>query len=731
MKERFKTIIRPFGLKESDREKVINRVKDGDESLDIKEFQSNPSVYVAWFCFLLFYLNFPLSPLWVAIFSLALAKTVSAAAIYFDHVSIKQAVHIEAVQEAAEKEAMVLEKEMQEKRELEIKELEKELKTKQEKEASELLQKESLAREKSALTEKLKNDEAFRIQKAKESSEKEAKEIKERRSLKRKDAARIKKLKRDKSELVEKIHSAFILISNTYFDQFQREIILPKIQWKSRHGAKTKIFKPKPQIEDFMALKEHIFPRGVELKTAILKFNLYPNPSVKINYPIAFKSNTFSRYTARRPFQRYSSESEFIREFEKLTANTPYSTEVMSNKEWNSIIDQLDIKAKEIEAGHHSRLKTYKETVGKRLSRFHIEGKKTWSDNNNQFLKAGLKPDDISADKVRDFCYRLCDCLISLPKWFPESKHFFWDEESNILIIDIELPYLNDKIHKDRKLINSTKVVEATKKESAQFREDILIYYPICLAYLFSKNNIGNWIKLICVNGYVNYAEPSTGNPTSSNIMTMTAKPEDLEVLDIKKIEPLACFTKFRGVSAANLADLVPVEPIIKFDIEESRFIAGKDVTASIVGNNLALMEWQDFEYLVRHVFEQEFQSSGSEVKVTQSSRDRGVDAVIFDPDPIRGGKIVVQAKRYSHTVDVSAVRDLYGTLLNEGANSGILITTSNFGADSFDFAKDKPLKLLNGSNLLHLLEKHGHKAHIDLDEAKKKLAADRRNSKE
>ncbi len=34
-------------------------------------------------------------------------------------------------------------------------------------------------------------------------------------------------------------------------------------------------------------------------------------------------------------------------------------------------------------------------------------------------------------------------------------------------------------------------------------------------------------------------------------------------------------------------------------------------------------------------------------------------------------------------------------------------------------FQKRKPLTLMNGANLLFLLEKHGHKAKIDLKEAK------------
>ena len=39
---------------------------------------------------------------------------------------------------------------------------------------------------------------------------------------------------------------------------------------------------------------------------------------------------------------------------------------------------------------------------------------------------------------------------------------------------------------------------------------------------------------------------------------------------------------------------------------------------------------------------------------------------------PVIGGKVVVQAKRYKNTVGVSAVRDLFGTMHNEGAAKGI-----------------------------------------------------------
>src|SRR3984893_15001631 len=59
------------------------------------------------------------------------------------------------------------------------------------------------------------------------------------------------------------------------------------------------------------------------------------------------------------------------------------------------------------------------------------------------------------------------------------------------------------------------------------------------------------------------------------------------------------------------------------------------------------------------------------------------------------------------NTVGVSAVRDLFGTVQNEGASKGIFVTTSGYGKAAFDFAKGKPLELLDGGNLLHLLAEH------------------------
>jgi restriction system protein len=224
----------------------------------------------------------------------------------------------------------------------------------------------------------------------------------------------------------------------------------------------------------------------------------------------------------------------------------------------------------------------------------------------------------------------------------------------------------------------------------------------------------------VVFNGFVTAVNKGTGNEITACIISVQASREALRELNLAKVDPRACFRQLKGVGSSKLHSITPVAPIINLRRDDERFIPSYAVAEKLnEGFNLAAMDWEDFEHLIREIFEKEFTSSGGEVRVTQASRDGGVDAVAFDPDPIRGGKIVIQAKRYTHTVGVSAVRDLYGTLMNEGATKGILVTTSDYGPDAYEFANGKPITLLNGANLLHLLAKHGAKAHINLAEAR------------
>ncbi|MDR9417950.1 restriction endonuclease [Gracilimonas sp.] len=240
--------------------------------------------------------------------------------------------------------------------------------------------------------------------------------------------------------------------------------------------------------------------------------------------------------------------------------------------------------------------------------------------------------------------------------------------------------------------------------------------------YVFEVDK-NNTLEAVAVNGISKERNKKTGKKQTKTVLSIQVERDEFEELDLLHVDPKECFKGLKGISSGTLVDKVPIKPIMKISKDNSRFIENENVIDTLNDtNNLAAMDWQDFEHLIRDIFEKEFSKNGGEVNVTQSSRDQGVDAIAYDPDPIKGGKLVIQAKRYTNTVGVQYVRDLYGTVINEGANRGILITTSDYGSESHNFVKDKPLSLINGQELLYLLKKHGYSAKIDIAEAKKVL---------
>lgn len=327
-------------------------------------------------------------------------------------------------------------------------------------------------------------------------------------------------------------------------------------------------------------------------------------------------------------------------------------------------------------------------------------------------------------DAITDYC-ELVLSHSQYPDFFPREWDIQYNPESKILVIDYSLPNKDDlPTIKAVKYIASQddfSEIHLTPLELSSLYDDLL--YQICLRTIHEiyEADVINAIASVVFNGWVNSIDKATGNFVNACIMSMQASKDEFLAINLAKVDPKTCFKQLKGVGSSKLHGLSPIAPIISLDKEDKRFVAAYDVADSINdSDNLATMDWQDFEHLIREMFHKEFSASGGEVKITQASRDGGVDAVAFDPDPIRGGKIVIQAKRYANVVGVSAVRDLYGTTMNEGATKGILVTTSDYGPDAYEFARGKPLTLLNGANLLHLLEKHGHKAKIDLKEAKK-----------
>ncbi|MBZ4017090.1 restriction endonuclease [Streptomyces purpurogeneiscleroticus] len=226
----------------------------------------------------------------------------------------------------------------------------------------------------------------------------------------------------------------------------------------------------------------------------------------------------------------------------------------------------------------------------------------------------------------------------------------------------------------------------------------------LALHDLFAADRFGV-LDSVVLNGFVDDTDPATGHRAQVFLATVTVPRADFARLNLTQVSAPDCLV---GGLRGRLSD----RPERRAQVRPGRLPG--EVGGSVVSHgdgdgdgeepDLYEMDPLEFEELVADLF----RAMGMQAVTTERSGDGGVDVDALDPDPIRGGKIVVQVKRYRNTVPPSAVRDLYGTVQGVGANKGVLITTSAFGPGSHAFANGKPLTLITGTQLVDLLRRHG-----------------------
>jgi restriction system protein len=294
------------------------------------------------------------------------------------------------------------------------------------------------------------------------------------------------------------------------------------------------------------------------------------------------------------------------------------------------------------------------------------------------------------------------------PDGFPQKFRLAYVPESRQLVVEYELPPLGVvPTAKSYKYVKAGDTITATPRTAAAIKSvygAVLAQVTIRTLHELFEADRGRHVDTVVFNGMVDTIDAATGQRIRPCLITVRTTRDVFEQLDLARVEPFACLKHLGAGVSKHPEELAPVRPVLEFDMVDPRFIEGTDVLGTLDQRpNLMELKPGEFEALIQNLFA----SMGLDTKQTRPSRDGGVDCVAFDPRPIFGGKVVIQAKRYRNTVGVSAVRDLFGTLQNEGASKGILVTTSGYGQASYEFAKNKPIELIDGSGLLFLLAEH------------------------
>jgi restriction system protein len=300
---------------------------------------------------------------------------------------------------------------------------------------------------------------------------------------------------------------------------------------------------------------------------------------------------------------------------------------------------------------------------------------------------------------------------------FPQKFRLAYSAPSRELVVEYDLPEVSVvPSEAEYRYVKTKDSIESKPRKAAQTKQlyqDIVASIALRTLHELFEADQADALTIVTFNGMVDATDPASGREVRVPVVSVRAPKTDFLALRLDRVEKIACLRNLGAQVSSRPDELQAIKPIVEFNMIDKRFIEQGDALSGLEARpNLMDLTPSAFELLVSNLFTK----MGLDTKLTRSSRDGGVDAIAFDTRPVLGGKVVIQAKRSRDTVGVSAVRDLYGTMLNEGANKGILVCTSGYGPDAFNFSKDKPIELIDGGGLLYLLREHaGTEARISV----------------
>ena len=109
-------------------------------------------------------------------------------------------------------------------------------------------------------------------------------------------------------------------------------------------------------------------------------------------------------------------------------------------------------------------------------------------------------------------------------------------------------------------------------------------------------------------------------------------------------------------------------------------------------------LSWREFEELVAEAFRREGYNVVENVK---AGADGGVDIRLRKD----GELFLVQCKSWNRNkVGVGVVREMYGVMIDAGAAGVIIVCSGHFTHDAREFARDKPVRLVDGRALTAMI---------------------------
>ena len=193
------------------------------------------------------------------------------------------------------------------------------------------------------------------------------------------------------------------------------------------------------------------------------------------------------------------------------------------------------------------------------------------------------------------------------PDCLPKEFDLDFNHDTGVLVVNYKLPAPSDipTLSEVKYVQSSDSFSEKHLSEAnvAKLYDDLVYQVALRTSNELLEADQSIALTSVVFNGFVTATDKGTGNEATACIISMQASREALRAINLAKVDPKACFRQLKGVGSSKLHSVTPVAPIINLRRDDKRFIPSYGVAETLnEGFNLAAMDWEDFENLVREI---------------------------------------------------------------------------------------------------------------------------------
>ena len=197
-----------------------------------------------------------------------------------------------------------------------------------------------------------------------------------------------------------------------------------------------------------------------------------------------------------------------------------------------------------------------------------------------------------------DAILEYCDLVLSESQYldcFPKEFELEYRAAARTLIVAYRLPVPDELPRLESVKFSRTKgdfiETELTKREFEQLYSDVVFQVAIRTVHELFESDVVRALDTVIFNGNVRALNAGTGHREDRCILSVRAGRAAFEVINLRNVEPRACFASLGGVAGAKMLDCRAVKPLGAIDRSEERFTTAQDVSGE---NGTGLDEWHE-----------------------------------------------------------------------------------------------------------------------------------------